>query len=59
MKRPMMKTDQQPQRRWHADRSVWLIWLGLILLAIAILPFAVRNIEIVRQVAVMCGFIPS
>ena len=47
---------QQPRSRWHADRSVWLIWLGLILLATAIFPFAVRNFEIVRQMAVMCGF---
>ena len=47
---------QQPRSRWHADRSVWLIWLGLILLAIVIFPFAVRNFEIVRQMAVMCGF---
>jgi len=49
-------TNPEKQPRWHSDRSVWFIWLGLILLAIAILPFAVRNIEIVRQVAVMCGF---
>jgi uncharacterized integral membrane protein len=47
---------QQPRSRWHADRSVWLIWLGLILLAIVIFPFAIRNFEIVRQMAVMCGF---
>ncbi|MDC3294037.1 hypothetical protein OAW18_07080 [Alphaproteobacteria bacterium] len=39
-----------------ADRSVWLIWLGIVLLAVAILPFAVRNSEIVRQIAAMCGF---
>jgi hypothetical protein len=39
-----------------ADRSVWLIWLGMVLLAVAILPFAVRNNEIVRQIAAMCGF---
>jgi len=39
-----------------ADRSVWLIWLGMVLLAVAILPFAVRNSEIVRQIASMCGF---
>ena len=39
-----------------ADRSVWLIWLGMVLLAVAILPFAVRNSEIVRQIAAMCGF---
>ena len=52
----MINPDQQPKPRWHADRSVWLIWLVLILLAIGILPFAVRNLEIVRQVAIMCGF---
>ena len=52
----MPNLEKQPQPRWHADRSVWLIWLGLILLAIAISPFAVRNFEIVRQMAVMCGF---
>ena len=39
-----------------ADRSVWLIWLGMVLLGVAILPFAVRNSEIVRQIAAMCGF---
>ena len=39
-----------------ADRSVWLIWLGMVLLAAAILPFSVRNSEIVRQIAAMCGF---
>ena len=39
-----------------ADRSVWLIWLGMVLLAVAILPFVVRNSEIVRQIAAMCGF---
>jgi hypothetical protein len=39
-----------------ADRSVWLIWLGIVLLAVAILPFAVRNSEMVRQIAAMCGF---
>ena len=39
-----------------ADRSVWLIWLSMVLLAVAILPFAVRNSEIVRQIAAMCGF---
>ena len=38
-----------------ADRSVWLIWLGMVLLAVAILPLSVRNSEIVRQIAAMCG----
>jgi hypothetical protein len=28
----------------------------MVLLAVAILPFAVRNSEIVRHIAAMCGF---
>ena len=55
----MTNPNKQPQQfppRWHADRSVWLIWLGMILLAVAIFPFAVRNSEVVRQIAAMCGY---
>jgi hypothetical protein len=55
----MTQTDQQNDDQKlvrPADRSVWLIWLGMVLLAVAILPFAVRNSEIVRQIAAMCGF---
>ena len=55
----MTQTDQQNDDQElvrPADRSVWLIWLGMVLLAVAILPFAVRNSEIVRQIAAMCGF---
>ena len=40
----------------HADLSVWLIWAVLMLIAIAILPFAVRNQDVVRAIARMCGF---
>ena len=55
----MTQTDRQNDDQKlvrPADRSVWLIWLGMVLLAVAILPFAVRNSEIVRQIAAMCGF---
>ena len=55
----MTQNDQQNDDQKlvrPADRSVWLIWLGMVLLAVAILPFAVRNSEIVRQIAAMCGF---
>jgi hypothetical protein len=55
----MTQTDQQNDDQKlvrPADRSVWLIWLGMVLFAVAILPFAVRNSEIVRQIAAMCGF---
>ncbi len=41
---------------WHADLSAWLIWAVLMLVAIAILPFAVRNQDVVRAIARMCGF---
>ncbi|MEL0206350.1 MAG: hypothetical protein VW987_08575 [Alphaproteobacteria bacterium] len=40
----------------YADWSVWLIWAAIMLLAIGILPFAVRNQEVVRAIARMCGF---
>ena len=40
----------------HADLSAWLIWAALMLIAIAILPFAVRNQDVVRAIARMCGF---
>ena len=55
----MNQTEQQNNGQKlirPADRSVWLIWLGMVLLAVAILPFVVRNSEIVRQIARMCGF---
>ena len=39
-----------------ADRSVWLIWAGVMLMAIAILPFAARSRDVVRAIATMCGF---
>ena len=38
------------------DMSVWLIRAGLMLIAIAVLPFAVRSQEVVRAIATMCGF---
>ena len=39
-----------------ADLSVWLIWAVIMLLAIAVLPFAVRSQDVVRAIAQMCGF---
>ena len=40
----------------YPDLSAWLVWAGLMLVAIAILPFAVRNHDVVRAIARMCGF---
>ena len=46
--------ETPPQR--HADLSAWLVLAVLMLIAIAILPFAVHNQDVVRAIARMCGF---
>jgi len=52
-----MTIDQQKSDNGHhADRSAWVIWSILVALAVAILPFAVRNQDVVRAIAHMCGF---
>ena len=48
--------DSETSLPRHADLSAWLIWAVLMLIAIAILPFAVRNQDVVRAIARMCGF---
>ena len=56
-KRYLMTVDQQKSDSGHhADRSVWVIWGFLVVVAVVILPFAVRNSEVVRHIAAMCGF---
>ena len=47
---------RKSDNRHHADRSAWVIWGFLVVIAVAILPFAVHNSEVVRQIAAMCGF---
>ena len=49
-------SNGQTPPSWHADLSAWIIWAVLMLIAIAILPFAVRNQEVVKAIARMCGF---
>ena len=47
-----MTIDQQKSDNvQHVDRSAWVIWGVLVVIAVAILPFAVRNSEIVRHIA--------
>lgn len=43
----------------YADRSVWIIWGVLLVIAVAVLPFVVRNSEVAQQIAAMCGFVVS
>ena len=52
----MQMNEQKSDTGSHADQSAWIIWAVLVVIAVAILPFAVRNSEIVRQLAAMCGF---
>ncbi|MEK9936918.1 MAG: hypothetical protein VW619_10825 [Rhodobiaceae bacterium] len=51
----MSATDSAAPFR-SADLSVWLIWATVMLVAIAILPFAARSQDVVRAIATMCGF---
>ena len=48
--------DMVSKSRYPADMSVWVIWGVIMILAIAVLPFAVRNQDVVRAIAHMCGF---
>jgi len=52
----MTANDPIPDTKRHADRSAWLIWAIMVVVAVAILPFAARHSEIVRHIAAMCGF---
>ena len=48
--------DTGSESRYPADMSVWVIWGVIMIMAIAVLPFAVRNQDVVRAIAHMCGF---
>ena len=48
--------DTVSESRYPADISVWVIWGVIMILAIAVLPFAVRNQDVVRAIGHMCGF---
>ena len=37
-----------------SDRHLWFVWMGLMVVAIALLPFIVREGAIVRTLADMC-----
>ena len=49
-------SDTVSESRYPADMSVWVIWGVIMIMAIAVLPFAVRNQDVVRAIAHMCGF---
>ena len=47
--------DTVSESRYSADLSVWVVWAVIMILAIAVLPFAVRSHDVVRAIAHMCG----
>ena len=47
--------DTVSKSRYPADMSVWVIWGVIMMLAIAVLPFAVRSQDVVRAIAHLCG----
>ena len=49
-------TETDDLKDGRVDHTIWLIWGVIMLVAIAILPFAVRNQDVVRAIASMCGF---
>ena len=54
-KQDSMPATGRPAPSRSADLSVWLIWATVMLVAIAMLPFAVRSQEVVRAIANLCG----
>jgi hypothetical protein len=38
----------------HEDRTVWFIWIGLVFIAIAALPFIARSPDLVGFIADLC-----
>ena len=47
--------DTVSESRYPADMSVWVIWGVIMMLAIAVLPFAVRSQDVVRAIGHLCG----
>lgn len=48
--------EHHKPRRWlaHPDASLWLTWMGIMILAVIALPFIVRQSDVVRALADLC-----
>ena len=42
------------QAPYHPDRSLWLIWGGVVLISVAALPFIARQSEWLQAIAQAC-----
>ena len=50
-----LETGQQEEPQpAHPDASLWMIWMGLVLVSVAVLPFLVRHTEWARAIADAC-----
>ncbi|MDB2391144.1 hypothetical protein N9X12_08010 [Alphaproteobacteria bacterium] len=47
---------QSDEMKPDPDRGLWILSALLVLIAVAILPFAARNSAVVKSLAAMCGF---
>ena len=52
----MFDEIESDEIKHNPDRNLWILSAVLILVAVAILPFAARYSAVVRSIASMCGF---
>jgi hypothetical protein len=46
--------ERASDRGAASDRHLWFVWMGLMVVAVALLPFIVREGALVRALADMC-----
>ncbi|MGB1473679.1 MAG: hypothetical protein ACPHAP_04615 [Candidatus Puniceispirillaceae bacterium] len=55
MTEQMMKAEKKESDKGaSSDRQFWYVWMGLMLIAVVLLPFIVREGALVRAIADMC-----
>ena len=51
----MMKAEKKESDKGaSSDRHLWYVWMGLMVMAVVLLPFIVREGALVRAIADMC-----
>ena len=55
MTQQMIKAEKKESDNGaSSDRHLWYVWMGLMLIAVVLLPFIVREGALVRAIADMC-----
>jgi len=53
--RDQLRSEAQENKdAQKSDRALWLVWMGLMMLAVILLPFIVRQSALVQALADMC-----